>query len=57
MSANLKVRLERAQQAPSKTGIQVLAQALEQRKARMQQMHKKPTEAAAPQYDFVGIAG
>jgi hypothetical protein len=45
MSANLKVRLERAQQAPSKTGIQVLAQALEQRKARMQQMHKKPTDA------------
>ncbi|MCP8688745.1 hypothetical protein [Marinobacterium sedimentorum] len=57
MSANLKVRLETAQQTPSKTGVQVLAQALEQRNARMQQMNRKPTEAAAPQYDFVGIAG
>nr|WP_158651789.1 hypothetical protein [Marinobacterium profundum] len=57
MSANLNVRLETSEQTPSKTGIQVLAQALEQRNARIQQMNKKPTEAPAPQYDFVGIAG
>ncbi|UTW11373.1 hypothetical protein [Marinobacterium rhizophilum] len=56
MSANLNVRLETSPQTPSKTGVQVLAQAREQRNARMQQINAKPTEAA-PRYDFVGIAG
>lgn len=57
MSANLNVRLETSPQTPSKTGVQVLAQAREQRNASMQQMNTKPSDAAAPRYDFVGIAG
>jgi len=57
MRENLSVWLESSQQAPSKLGVQLLAQAREQPNARMRSMNTKPLDATAPQYDFVGIAG
>lgn len=57
MRENLSVWLESSQQAPSKLGVQLLAQVREQPNARMRSMNTKPLDATAPQYDFVGIAG